>query len=345
MKKHLFYIPLVFLSMMSCASKDTENAATQTEAAENEVLSVKVKKVSTQDVAQLTEFTANVEAEVVNKIAPQAPVRIRKINVEVGDNVRKGQELVVLDNNNLAQLEAQLNNQRVEFERVDNLYKVGGASKSEWDAKKMQLDMLETSYKNLKENTTLVSPINGVVTARNYDNGDLYAGSPVLVVEQISPVKIMINVNEQYYKNVKKGMTTEKIALDALPGENFEGKVSLVYPTLDPATRTFPVEVQIANVNQRVRPGMFARVTLNWGTQNHVVVPDDAIVKQSGSGDRYVWVVNPDNTVSYNKVELGRRLGDNNEEYELLSGVENGSVVVIAGQHKLKNGDKVQIEN
>lgn len=345
MKKHLFYIPLVFLSMMSCASKESENATTQAEVEENEVLSVKVKKVSAQDVAQLTEFTANVEAEVVNKIAPQAPVRIRKINVEVGDNVRKGQELVVLDNNNLAQLEAQLNNQRVEFERVDNLYKVGGASKSEWDAKKMQLDMLETSYKNLKENTTLLSPINGVVTARNYDNGDLYAGSPVLVVEQISPVKIMINVNEQYYKNVKKGMMTENIALDALPGENFEGKVSLVYPTLDPATRTFPVEVQIANANQRVRPGMFARVTLNWGTQNHVVVPDAAIVKQSGSGDRYVWVVNADNTVSYNKVELGRRLGANNEEYELLSGVENGATVVIAGQHRLKNGDKVQIEN
>ena len=340
MKKQLFYIPLALLALVSCTSKEAEQQ--QVESA-IEIFEVKVKKVSSQDVAQLTEFTANVEADVVNKIAPQAPVRIRKINVEVGDKVRKGQELVVLDNNNLSQLEAQLNNQKVEFERVDNLYKVGGASKSEWDAKKMQLDVLETSYKNLKENTTLVSPIDGIVTARNYDNGDLYGGQPVLVVEQISPVKIMINVNEQYYRFVKKGMPTETIALDALPGENFEGKVALVYPTLDPTTRTFPVEVQIANKNNRVRPGMFARVTLNWGTQNHVVVPDEAVVKQSGSGDRYVWVVNPDQTVSYNKVELGRRLGANNDEYELLSGVENGARVVVAGMNKLKVGTKVNI--
>jgi RND family efflux transporter MFP subunit len=193
----------------------------------------------------------------------------------------------------------------------------------------------------LVENTTLQSPIDGVISARNYDKGDLYsAGNPVLVVEQISPVKILINVNEQYYKNIKKGMPIETIALDALPGENFTGSVSLVYPTLDATTRTFPVEVKIKNENQRVRPGMFARVTVNFGTENRVVVPDEAIVKQVGAGDRYVYVVNADGTVSYNKVELGRRMGT---EYEVISGVDNNATVVIAGQNKLANGVKVQI--
>ena len=72
--------------------------------------------------------------------------------------------------------------------------------------------------------------------------------------------------------------------------EEFEGTINLVYPTIDPNTRTFPVEVRLTNRDQKVRPGMFARVTLNFGTQEHVVVPDLAIVKRAGSGDRYVYV-------------------------------------------------------
>lgn len=346
MKKNFLYIPMALLLLASCSSEgNNETAAPEaTVAAATEdvdVAKVKVTNVSAREVDQLSEFTANVEAEVKNEIAPQNPVRISDIRAEVGDRVSKGQVLVVMDNNSLTQLQAQLENQKIEFARVDELYKVGGASKSEWDSKKMSLDVLQASYDNLVENTTLKSPINGIVTARNYDKGDLYSsGKPVLVVEQIAPVKILINVNEQYYKSVKKGMVVNDITFDALPGETFQGHVSLVYPTLDPATRTFPVEVQLKNENLRVRPGMFARVTLNFGTENHVVVPDLAVVKQVGSGDRYVWVVNADNTVSYNKVELGRRMGD---EYEVISGVDNGATVVIAGQNKLAAGKKVSV--
>lgn len=116
-------------------------------------------------------------------------MRIDRIFVEVGDRVSKGQKLVSMDAANLKQIKYQLDNQQIEFKRIDELYKVGGASKSEWDTAKMNLDIRETSYKNLLENTSLLSPINGVVTARNYDNGDMYSGGePVLVVEQITPV-------------------------------------------------------------------------------------------------------------------------------------------------------------
>ena len=128
--------------------------------------------------------------------------------------------------------------------------------------------------------------------------------------------------------------------MDVYGDEEFEGKISLVYPTIDPATRTFPVEIQLVNRDQRVRPGMFARATLNFGTQDHVVVPDLAIVKRAGSGDRYVYVYK-DGKVSYNKVELGRRM---DTEYELISGVDNNSQVVIAGQSKLADGVEVEVE-
>ncbi len=301
---------------------------------------VKLSNVTSRPVAQIQEYTATVEAEVKNNIAPNSPVRIEKIYVEVGDRVAKGQKLVQMDSSNLTQLRLQLENTQIEFNRIDELYKIGGVSKSEWDSMKTSLDVMQSSYNNLLENTSLLSPISGVVTARNYDNGDLYNGStPVLTVEQITPVKLLINVSEQYFSKVSKGSSVS-VKIDVYGDEEFEGKVDLIYPTIDATTRTFPVEIKLANGDQKVRPGMFARATLNFGTEDHVVVPDLAIVKQAGSGDRYVYVYK-DGKVSYNKVELGRRMGT---EYELISGVPNNSQVVVAGQTRLVNGAEVEVE-
>jgi RND family efflux transporter MFP subunit len=129
------------------------------------------------------------------------------------------------------------------------------------------------------------------------------------------------------------------IDLDAYKGETFNGKVTVVYPTVDVATHTFPVEVTISNPAQKVRPGMFARATVNFGSLNHVLVPDEALVKQIGAGDRYVYVYK-DGKVSYNKVELGQHIGTN---YEIISGVNPGDEVVIAGQARLANGKEVEV--
>ena len=338
--KKSFQLAAVLVAAMlgACSGGEEKNAEIAVTVIEKPT--VKLASVSSRDVEQIAEYTATVEAEAKNNIAPTAPGRISKIFVEVGDNVRKGQKLVQMDAANLTQLKLQLDNQETEFKRVDELYKVGGASKAEWDAAKTNLDVRRSAYENLMENTQLVSPLNGVVTARNFDNGDLYTSTqtPVLVVEQIAPVKLMVNVSEPNFPKVTKGMPVT-VKLDVYEGEEFEGKVSLVYPTIDAATHTFPVEVTLTNANQRVRPGMFARVTMNFGSKNHVVVPDMAVVKRAGSGDRYVYVYN-NGKVSYNKVELGRRMGT---EYELISGVDNNSQVVIAGQTRLADGVEVEV--
>ena len=84
---------------------------------------------------------------------------------------------------------------------------------------------------------------------------------------------------------------------------------------------------------------MFARATVNFGDVNHVLVPDIALVKQIGAGDRYVYVYK-DGKVSYNKVELGKHIGD---KYEIISGVNAGDEVVIAGQSRLANGREVEV--
>lgn len=325
------------LLAVSCGNKSEEKAeATQAQ----EKVQVKIAKVTSADIPQTETYTATVESDVKNNIAPNASYRIEKIYVEVGDQVRKGQVLVQLDASSMQQMKLQLENQKVEFGRTEQLYQVGGASKAEYDNAKMQLDVISTQYKQLVENTQLLSPISGVVTARNYDNGDLYSSGagPVLTIEQTNPVKVMVNISEEYYKKVYKGMTVD-IALDAYKGEAFSGKVTVVYPTIDVTTHTFPVEVTISNSAQKVRPGMFARATVNFGSLNHVLVPDEALVKQIGAGDRYVYVYK-DGKVSYNKVELGQHIGTN---YEIISGVNPGDEVVIAGQARLANGKEVEV--
>ena len=337
MKKGIQLVALLLTVVMSSCTGGKDKAAVKQE---DEKPRVKVADVTARPVDQIQDYTATVEAEVKNNIAPSSPVRIDRILVEVGDRVSKGQKLVQMDAANLTQTKLQLDNQKIEFNRIDELYKVGGASKSAWDAQKTQLDISRATYKNLQENTQLLSPITGIVTARNYDSGDMYSGgSPIFTVEQIRPVKLLINVSESLFTKVKKGKDVD-IRLDVYGDEVFKGKVSLVYPTIDPNTRTFPVEIKIDNNDERVRPGMFARVTIGFGTQNHVVAPDLAIVKQSGAGDRYIYVYK-DGKVYYEKVELGRRMGN---KYEVISGVNSGDQVVVSGQSRLNNGMEVEIE-
>ncbi len=318
---------------VACKSEDKAGAAQQAKP------QVKIAKVTSEDIPQTETYTATVESDVKNNIAPNTPFRIEKIYVDVGDQVRKGQVLVQLDASNLQQLKLQVENQKIEFNRTSQLYQVGGASKAEYDNAKLQLDVLSTQLRQLMQNTQLVAPISGVVTARNYDSGDMYSNAnPILTIEQTNPVKVMVNISEVYYKQVFKGMPVD-IELDAYEGETFYGKVTIVYPTVDQSTHTFPVEVTISNPGQKVRPGMFARATVNFGDKNHVLVPDEALVKQIGAGDRYVYVYKG-GKVSYNKVELGKHIG---EKYEILSGVNPGDDVVIAGQSRLANGKEVEV--
>ena len=340
MKKSFQLAAVLVAAMLGACSGGEEKKAENAVGTEVNKPAVKLATVSSREVAQIGEYTATVEAEAKNSIAPTAPGRISKIFVEVGDYVRKGQKLVQMDAANLTQLKLQLDNQETEFKRVDELYKVGGVSKAEWDAAKTNLDVRRSSYENLLENTQLLSPLDGVVTERRFDEGNLYSSSdkPVLVVQQITPVKLIVNVSEQNFPKVTKGMAVT-VKLDVYEGEEFEGKVSLVYPTIDAATHTFPVEVTLPNASKRVRPGMFARVIMNFGTKNNVVVPDMAVVKRAGSGDRFVYVYN-NGKVSYNKVEIGRRM---DTEYELISGVENGAQVVVAGQNTLADGMEVEV--
>jgi RND family efflux transporter MFP subunit len=318
-------------------NKEAQQTATEV-VIENPVVSV--EQVHVREVPQIATYTSTVQAYVKNNIAPQMTGRITKINAEIGDFVKKGQILAEIDKAQLLQAQLQLQNKEVELQRLKSLYEAGGLSKSDLDAIELAYNVAKTQVDNLMENTILRSPIDGVVTARNYDAGDLYGMSaPIYTVEQIVPVKLLVGISESDYTKVKKGDAIE-ITADAIPGKVFYGKVEKIYPTIDPATRTFTVEVVVDNKYKTLRPGMFARVAVNFGSNNNVVVPDVAVVKQQGSGERFIYVLNEDGTVTYQKVVLGRRMG---AEYEVLEGLKDGARIVTGGQIRLKDGVKVTV--
>lgn len=336
-RTHSLVSSLVFAAIISgCSNSQSGDTQANPEA---QLPKVKIENVHRQQVEQLEEYTATVEAFKTNNISSSSPNRIKQILVDVGSHVAKGQKVVVLDDVNIEQLRVRLENAEREYNRAVKLLEIGGGTQQSVDQLKTELDASSRQYRNLMENTVLVSPIAGVVTARNYDSGDMTGSLPILTIEQVNPVKVMVNVSEADFPKVHKGMKVS-IKLDVYPDEEFTGTVYLIHPSVDSSTRTFTVEITIDNKDNKVLPGMFARVTFNYGTRDNVVVPDRAVVKQSGSGNKYVYVLNADSTVSYNRVELGRRI-DNT--YELLSGVEDGSNVVVSGQTRLANGAKVSV--
>ena len=322
------------LASVACGSKS---------APQTEVVEVAKPKVTTtiahlEQVEMQSTFTGNVEGFAVNNITPQQARRIKRLLVDVGDRVAAGQKVAEMDNSSLAQAKAQYENQKAAFERADELYKFGGESKANWEATKTAYEVSKLTYENLLENTTLISPVAGVVTARNYDNGDMVGAMPIFVVQKINPVKIMIHASESLYSYLKKGMTVE-VELDALPERRFKGRISRITPAIDAATRTFEVEVTVANDREEIKPGMYARVTMNYGKRPNIVVPDRAIVKQLGAGTRFIYVYTQQGTIEFRKVELGRRL---NDRYEVLSGLNDGEEIVITGQAGVKNGQAAE---
>ena len=285
-------------------------------------------------------YSVTLQAYAVNNIAPQASGRIISIKGEIGDYVRKGQILAEMDRANLDQAELQLKNAESDYARTKALYEKGGVSKSDFEAVELNYKVRESACKNLRDNTVLKSPLDGVITARNYDQGDMYSMSqPLFVVQQINPLKALVSVSEKDYSLLKKGVKAE-ILTEALPGQTFNGQVALIHPTIDPATHTVTAEIHIPNAARELRPGMYGSAKVIFGSVRRILIPDSAIVKQQGSGVKTVFILGEDKTVAMRVVELGRHLDDN---YEVLSGLEEGETVITSGQGALRNGTKVNV--
>ena len=331
-------LALLSAGLLASCSSSSSSKATEEQSADT-VRLVEVAPAEMRALSLSEEFTAQLEAKVVNNIAAQAGGRLKQLLVKVGDRVGAGQAVARMEATQAAQAQIQLADAKTNFARMDELYKVGGVSKAQWEQAKSAVDQAKLAYGNAAENTVLRSPISGFVTAKNYDNGDMTSPQlPVVVIQQIAPVKAVIGVSEQYYSFLKKGAAAT-LSVDALGEETFSGVVTNIFPTLDPVTHTVSTEIEVANKDLKLRPGMYARVHLDFGTKEALTVPDKAIVRQAGSGARYVYVFSGGKAV-YRAVELGQQQGD---LYEVVSGLNAGDQVIISAPSNLKNGLSVKL--
>lgn len=334
------------LLLLSAASLSLSTACSSSSSSKQETAqSTDSTQVVTVDAARLTElgsrqqYTAQLEAKTLNNITAQAGGRVKQILVAVGDRVAAGQVVARMEATQASAAQIQLADAKTNFARMDELYKVGGISKAQWEQAKSALEQAKLSYGNASENTLLRSPISGFVTAKNYDNGDVTSpAQPILVIQQVSPLKVVVNVSEQYYTRLKPGLEAS-LSVEALGTESFSGRITKVYPTVDATTHTVGVEIEVANKDQRLRPGMYARLGLDFGTRQALTISDKAIVRQAGSGIRYVYVLKEGKAV-YREVELGE-LQDG--RYEALSGIEPGEQLIISAPSRLKNGTAVKL--
>ena len=326
------------LVLAGCASNNQAPQGMQ--AAPAAAPTVSVVTAAYENVPQNTLYSSTVQANVINNIAPQGSGRIQKLNVEVGDFVSRGQVLVQMDRVQLDQAALKLKNDETELERVRTLLAQGGISQADFDQLELAFNVSRSTYNNLLENTILRSPVSGVITARNYDRGDMYSmGQPIYTVQQITPVKVLVAVSETDYTKVKKGDKVNFTA-DALPGKTFEGTVNRLYPTMDAASHTFNVEVVVPNTKRELRPGMYVRADVSFGDNHSITVPDTAVLKMQGAGTRTVFIINDEGVSEMRVVTLGRHFDG---KYEILSGLEEGDKVVYKGNSSLKAGEKVQI--
>ena len=312
-----------------------------------EAIPVKVQKLEKENIARTLDYTANLQADEQVYYAPAATGRIEKIYVEVGDRIKKGQLLVEMDRTNLQQAEVQLKNLETEYNRAKMLNETQSISKQAYDAAVTQYEVAKSNVDFLKENTRMLAPFNGVVTGKYFENGEVYTGAAfggaskpsIIAIEKINPLKAYVNLSEQYFLSVKKGTKVE-LKSSLYPDRIFEGQVSIVYPTIDPASRTFTVEVKIPNDDEALRPGMYGTINFFIGNTETVVVPAIAVLKLQGANDRYVFI-NKDGKAKRVSVNLGKRFED---KIELISHeIQEGDELIVVGQGRVIDGSPITI--
>ena len=331
-------VALVMATIVGCGGETTDTAnAVQTEKIEK----VETLTLSKETVARELELSSTLEGYESMSVAPSLTGKIEHIYVEVGSRVNKGQLLIRMDQNQLNTTRISLNSAQTEFNRVEALKESGSVSQQVYDQTKAQLDNLKQSESFLEENTFVKAQFAGVIAAKNYEDGELYAGTPILTLTQINTLKAIINIPESYFPLVKKGMKVD-VTSDIYPNEIFPATIEIVYPTIDAASHTFQAKVRIPNNSEKIRPGMFAKAKLAIGEVETMVVPYNAVLKLQGSNNRYVFL-DRDGVAKRVDVVLGQRFDD---RVEVISDeIKEGDKIVVVGQARLIDGIKLDVVN
>ena len=325
--------------MAACGGKSENRQATTTK---KEAEKVKVQTLQSERIAKQLELSTTLEGYETMNISPSITGHIEHIYVQVGSRVQKGAMLVRMDQTQLNTTRINLNSTKTELDRVTALKASGSISQQVYDQTKAGYDQLVETERFQNENTFVKAQFAGVISAKNYEDGEMYTGAPILTLTQISRLKAIINIPETYYPLVKQGMKVD-VYSDIYPDKVFPATIEIVYPTIDPTSHTFQAKLNIPNGGEKIRPGMFVRTTLSLGEIDAIVVPYQSVLKLTGSNDRYVFT-NQDGTAHRVAVTLGQRFDDRIEIMPVIPGdLKEGDQLVVTGQARLIDGSKLEI--
>jgi len=333
--------------MSACGGPKSTGGTGNDPTGDSAQVAVRVSPARIARVEDRREFTGNVIPLEEVSISSGTPGRIANIRVDVGDRVGRGQLLVEMDSTALLTLRAQMLTQRLDFRRMDTLYRVGSVSQQQWNQTRTQYEITRAQVENLERNTRLTSSLQGVVTGRYYHAGELFTMTPsaisggraaILTVMQTDPIKISIAVPEGDLPKLRNGQKVS-LRLDAYPDETFAGTVHRIAPTVDAASRTGAVEIVAPNANGVIKPGMYARIQLSLGERDRVLVKDLAVQHQRGTNEKYVFI-DDNGTARRVVVTLGANIGD---EYVILTGLAGTESIVTSGLQHLREGVRIRI--
>ncbi|MBR3488633.1 MAG: efflux RND transporter periplasmic adaptor subunit [Bacteroidales bacterium] len=325
--------------MAACGGKSETKQATTTK---KEAEKVKVQVLQKERIAKQLELSTTLEGYETMNISPSITGHIEHIYVQVGSRVQKGSMLVRMDQTQLNTTRINLNSTKTELDRVTALKASGSISQQVYDQTKAGYDQLVESERFQNENTFVKAQFAGVISAKNYEDGEMYTGAPILTLTQISRLKAIINIPETYFPLVKQGMKVD-VYSDIYPDKVFPATIEIVYPTIDPTSHTFQAKLNIPNGGEKIRPGMFVRTTISLGEIDAIVVPYQSVLKLTGSNDRYVFT-NEDGTAHRVAVTLGQRFDDRIEIIPVTPGeLKEGDQLVVTGQARLVDGSKLEI--
>ena len=333
-------ITVMVIGLIGCGGNKASKKSTANENSQ------KMEKVETmvlqkEKIAHTLTLSTTLQGYETMNVSPSLQGKIESIKVDIGNRVQKGQTLVVMDQNQLNTARLSFANLKVEMERMKALHQSGNIAQQAYDQMKLHYDQTEESIVFLEKNTFVKADFSGVISAKNYENGELFTGVPILVLSQINTLKALVNIPETYYPLVKEG---KKVSLksDIYHEQEFIAIIETVYPTVDAGTHTFSVKLKIANPKEILRPGMFARATLEMGEIESLLVPYQAVLKLQGSNERYIFI-NENGEAKRIVVTLGQRFDD---KIEIISDkIKEGDQVVIVGQSRLVAGVKLDVMN
>jgi membrane fusion protein (multidrug efflux system) len=338
----------IIITACKPSSSDDNDTGSGVKEDDSSSVTVRTMTVRSQQIVRSIEYTSTLAAFKEVHMAPASPGRIDKINVEIGSRVSKGDILVQMNRTQLQQAMVQLKNIETDFKRLDTLQKTGSIAEQKYDQVKAQYEIAKSNVDFLQENTILRAPFDGIISGKYYEEGEMYSGVPntqagksaILSIVSINSLKAIVGISERYYPLISNDMKAN-IKSDIYPDKVFTGKIYRIHPTIDPSTRSFQVEIEVANPGLKLRPGMFVRASVNYGIAESILVPSVAVLKQTGTNERYVFI-NENNKAARKTVQTGIILDDN---IEITNGLKTGEELITTGQNKLEDNTIINIVN